>query len=80
MDSAQLVLLGLCGIVVVVLLIWLLSTSGSNDTCYNCGVKLPFGQTTNHVVKLKDGSYQNVCNSCDKRLYNQQKKTKGKYW
>ncbi|XAG63374.1 hypothetical protein MRN18_16380 [bacterium 19MO04SH03] len=79
MSEANLILLGICAITTIVLLIWFISTSGSNTRCYNCDAKLPFGQTKNHVVKLKDGGYQNICSRCDKRLYNRQKKRKDKH-
>ncbi len=80
MSESNLIVLGICAIATIALMIWFLSTSGSNTHCYNCNIKLPFGQTKNHVVRLKDGSFQNVCNACDKRLHNQQRRRKGKYW
>ncbi len=80
MGTPEIVLLTLCGIATVIMLVYMMSTSGSNDTCYNCEAQLPFGQASNYVIKQKDGTYQNICKSCNKRLNNMQSRRKGKYW
>ena len=51
------------------LLIFFTYTSGSNTNCHNCNRPLNWGETKNYSMKLKDGSYKNICKKCDKRLF-----------
>lgn len=77
-DKATVIVCVFFGIVTIIWFIYYNIQGGSNLECYNCDRKLKFGEHKDFSIEDENGTRQNICSVCAKRLRN--KTYKGKYW